>query len=123
MITFKVIGGNDFIYYYKYIQEMKSTNLSPEVCLGRCLTGQYHGLAGFEDDECCGIVIYYVTGDVCRVVYLHAINAVKKFRDDFYELLKERRVKSVQAESTHNEKAYERLMGMKKLYTVYGRTL
>ena len=121
---FEPIQPKDFMNYYNYISQLKSVNLTPETCLGRCLLGQYFGLAGFDNGKCAGIIIHYMLNkETCKVVYLHAVNAVNRFKEEYYKLLKADGIRQVQAESEHNEKAYERLMGMKKLYTVYGRTL
>ena len=113
----------EFISRYDWIKQIDYTDMEPYECLGRCLSGRYSGCIGYKD-KAVGIVIYYIYDtDKCWVVGLWAKNNLEGFQKLFYDELKSMGIKTVRSSTTLSDTAYERLMGMKKLWSVYERAL
>ena len=115
----QITDPEDFIKHYDWIKECNFVDIAPEIVLANCLTGKYWGFI-VED---IGMVIGYTKGTMAYIVGVWAKNNLSKFLGSFLKLLKDSGYKTMRACSDHPEKAYERLMGMKKLWTVYERTL
>ena len=120
----KPIHGEEFIQYFSWIKELNFSDMTPVQCLSRCLSGEYLGLIGIKDGKILGLVIYrFVNPTFVFVVALHCKNNLNLFLDIFYNELKQKGVTLVRSSTTRPEKAYGRVMKMKRLWTVYERSL
>jgi len=118
-----ITNPEDYIRYYPWIKDLNYSDMTPPLCLSRCLSGQYKGLLGLKKDKPVGIVIYWTKGDFCFVVGLWCKNNLSGFQNQFWDMMKNQGIKTVRSSTTRPEEAYGRLMGMKKLWTVYERKL
>ena len=107
------------IPYYTWIQECNFTEVTPELVLARCITGEYECFEGSDGSEVVGIAIVRGYGTMAFIVGAWAKNQLKEFMADFFTLLKSRGFVTVRTSANFNEAAYERLTGLKKLWTVY----
>ena len=113
----------DFIGYYDWIRAIDYSDITPEICLARCLVGDYIGMIGIKEGETVGIIIYKITGSDCWVVGLWCTNNLSGFQSKFFEFLKKKGVTKVRSSTTRPEKGYGKLMGMRRLWTVYEKVL
>jgi len=119
----QITDKKDFIRHYDWIKECGFTDISPENVLANCLLGKYWGFVGELDGKDVGIAIGYTKGTMAYIVGLWCKNNLSKFLDSFIQLLKDNGYKTIRASSDHPEKAYARLMGMEKLWSIYEREL
>jgi len=119
----RIQNKEDFILYYPWIKECYPVNLTPEQILANCLLGKYWGFTGSVDEKAVGIGIGETHGNTAFLVVVWAKNKLSTFLEPFLKLLKESGYKTIRASSKHPEEAYQRLTGMKKLWSVYEREL
>jgi hypothetical protein len=114
---------SEIIESYPLFQEIDFTDMTPETCMGRCLTGQYRCFAGKEGDDILGLVALYFRDTTAFVVALSGKNSLKKGMPVFIDMLRKLGVKAIRGETKHNEAAYSRLFGMEKIYSTFERVL
>ncbi len=103
--------------------EIDFVKTTPLECLGKCLTGEYTVVGAIKDNEIVGFAAYVVRDTSAVIVATCLINNLKQFRDDFFNGLKLQGIATILAESTREENAYQRIMGLEKVYSVYERSL
>ena len=124
MIQIKQIADKkDFLKLYDWIQDCPFTDTDAETVLGNCLLGKYWGLIGLIDDRPAGLVIGQTRNKTAFIIALWCKNNVKTFRDAFFSLLKAKGFNQIIAHSNHHEDAYQKVLGLKKLWSIYGRSL
>ena len=104
-----------------------------EIAVGNVLAGGYQAVKGVINGETKGICIYQHQKGVneldeecqqCFVIQILATGNLRKFRDEFYGILKENGVEKVQTTSAEkNVDAVERLFGMEYRYAVFEKEL
>jgi hypothetical protein len=120
----KQIYGEEFIQFFPLMKELNFTDMTPVQCLSKCLWGDFLGYVAILDGKTVGMVVYrFVDPSFVFVIALHCKNNLKYFLDTFYDDLKKKGVKVVRSSTTRPEKAYGRVMKMKRLWTVYERSL
>ena len=123
MKKLQIIPKHDFVKYYGWIQQIPFVDITPEICLARCLTGQYQGVTGLIKGQPIGIAVYYIKDDMAFIVGLWAKNQVVRFKELFLDYLKKNNIKVIRSVSKLPSESYSKLMGMEKLWSVYERVL
>lgn len=70
-----------------------------------------------------GMIVCAFDNYVCTTILIHAKDQVLKLRDRFYNMLKEKGCTTVCTYTKNRSDAYERLIGMKHVYSLYRRVL
>lgn len=70
-----------------------------------------------------GMVVCKFDKDSCVTVIVYAKNKLLALRDAFYERLKSMNIRTVKTFSHQRSEAYERLIGMKHMYSYYEKEL
>ncbi len=124
MITIRPISQQrEIIALFPYISEIPFVDVTAETMFARVLLGDFGMLVGEEDGEICGVLIYNNKFPVFDIKGLHAKNQVSKFISAFEKLLREKKYTHIRAVSVLSEKAYTKVTGLKKLWSVYGKEL
>jgi len=118
-----VTEKEDFIYLYRMIRECNLIETPAYRVLEKCLSGEYQGLIGMEDEKIIGLCVFKNCGEMAFLVCVWCKNKLADFMPEFLEKLKEKGFKKFRASSYRDIEAYERLTKMKRLWTVYEGTL
>jgi len=113
----------DFVHHYQWIKEINLFEITPEICLSKCLTGEFWGYLGLMNNKPVGLVIGRTYGDMAFIVGLWCKNNLKNFLPSFWNVLKKNGYKTARSSSKLSREAYQRLMSMDELWTVYERIL
>ena len=115
-----VILKEDFINIYPLIKKIKFTDMEPADCLCRCLLGKYKGYIGYKKNIPVGIITYYIFDSTnCFVVGLWVKNNFRSFKNLFFEEMKKKGIEKIRCSTSLPEKAYGRLTGMNRLWSVF----
>ena len=112
---------DEMITYWPYIKDTELCGGGQHaVLLRECLNGNYQMSKGTENGELRGIVIFSALPEnTCFIYILHGVNHVRKFKNVFLKACWDAGYRRILASTTIDEKIYTRLMGTKKLYSVY----
>jgi hypothetical protein len=113
----------EIIAAYPFFQEIDFTDMTPETCLGRCLTGQYHCFCGKKGGHVIGFVAFYIRDSAAFVVALSGKNTLKEGLPLFIDMLKKSGIKKIRSETKIKDSVYSRLLGMEKIYSTFERVL
>ncbi len=123
ILSLRQLNPEEILSIADMFSEIDFVKITSLECLGKCLTGEYTVVGAIKDDEIVGFAAYVVNGNYAVVVATCLIHNLKQFRDDFFAGLKAQGIEVVLAESNREENAYQRIMGLKKIYSVYERRL
>ena len=123
MIIARITNKEDFIKYYYLMKDIPLFDITPETCLAKCLTGEFWGYLGTGGKEPVCIVIGRDYGKMAFIVGVWAKNSLKPFLSSFWAILKDQGYTTARSSSMFDIEAYQKLLGMKKLWTVYEREL
>lgn len=123
MLFKKMTSPEHIIAVYPWFQDIDFSDTSPAICLSKCLAGEYEIDLAIKGEDAVGIVIYRMQGDYCWVVGSWCKNNLKGFPDMFFINLKDRGIKRVRCSSTRDPRAFAKVMGMDRLWSVFEKEL
>ena len=123
MDIIKIKDKEDFITYYKWIKQCNFVESSPDQILLNCLNGTYFGFLAKDKGKVKGMAVCKAVGSMVFIVGCWCKNNVANFNNAFFDKLKAEGFKTARSSSYRDIAAYEKVIGMRKLWTVYERTL
>lgn len=110
--------------YISWIRDQKFMFESPMDILAKIWSGAYTVYVAIDHiHEPHGLIVCKFASDECTTVLVYAKNQLFKLRNTFYAMLKSQGIKKVKTFSHNRSEAYERLTGMKHIYSYYEKEL
>lgn len=109
--------------HFDWLEACNFIDITPMQVIAKVVQGEYFALVGYDSHKPTALVICKSEGTTCFVVGLYAKNSLRKVLDEFLVKLKDAGFESLRSLTNHKEEPYERLLGMKRLWSVYERKL
>ena len=113
----------DILETLPLLNKIPLIDISTETMLARALLGEYGIMVNLDNDMLSGVLVYKNNFPEFFIVGVYAKNQVKEMFPLVIEELREQNYTSIKAVTRLTQKAYEKVTGFKKLWSVYGRKI
>jgi len=124
-MIFPLPNSKFLIEHFDWLEACNFTNVTPEEVLSRVILKEYTALVGTYKGVNEGLVVYKPIPNTKTVfvIGLYAKNTLHKFYEEFLTMMHIQGFTKMRCSSNHNDKAYQRLLGVTKLWSVYERDI